>query len=65
MWPLADMACDEMGKLLDAANLGESDAKRCCLDIRLIYLGVLFNSQELTLTIENAGVTHIAESVVR
>ncbi len=37
LWSLADMACDEMGKPFDAANLGESDAKRCYPDIRLIF----------------------------
>ncbi len=51
LWPLVDMAFDEMGKLLDAANVGESVAKRSYPDICLIFWGVLFNIQELTLTI--------------
>ncbi len=36
---------------LDVTNLGESVAKRCYPDTSLIFLGVLSNSQELTLTI--------------
>ncbi len=51
LWSLADSAFEEMGKLLDATNLGESVAKRCYPETSLIFLGVLFDSHELTLTI--------------
>ncbi len=51
LWFLADSAFEEMSKLIDATNLGESVAKRCYPDTSLIFWGILFNSQELTLTI--------------
>ncbi len=61
IWDKAQEADDELGKVIEESGLQEKTVKHCGPNHCMVFLGVLFDSKSLTLSVMEDSVQEIME----